>query len=68
MITCAAVGVNVCDKGTVAKGQRLMATAGKVAAANGYPLTAVPAVAMDMVAELTEHTQSSLITTQRLLA
>ena len=53
MISCAAVGVNaLCDAGTVAKGKRLMATAGKVAADKGYPLTAVPAVAMDMVARI----------------
>ena len=56
MIACAGLGVGglngLCDAGNVAKGQRLMATAGKIAAANGYPLTALPAVAMDMVARI----------------
>ena len=56
MIACAGLGVGglggICDAGTVSKGQRLMATAGKIAALNSYPLTAVPAVAMDMVARI----------------
>ena len=56
MIACAGLGVGglggLCDAGTVAKGIRLMATAGKVAAANSYPVSALPAVAMDMVARI----------------
>ena len=56
MIACAAAGVGGlqgrCDAGTVAKGQRLMATAKKVTAEQGLPAQLEQYVAMDMVARI----------------
>jgi len=56
MVACAQAGVGglggKCDAGTVAKGLRLMTTAGKVAADKGYAEQLLPYVAMDMVARI----------------